>query len=375
MKTLRTALLFVLLVAPCGAFAQMYVPDIETIEKARVVSVSEEGSEVIPGTSASSKMQTLTAQILSGSETGKSVVFRNDFTQLAEGDIFYLRHLISPSEGTEFYSVADPYRLDILLALAGVFLVLLFLFGGMQGVRGLISLVGSLLLIAYLLLPGIEAGYSPVLMAIGVSSIIIVFGSYITHGFNRTTSAAVLGMLLTVLITGVVSWWIVGAAKFSGYASEHSTYLHFQSGGTIDLVGLLLGGVLIGLLGVLYDVAIGQAVSVEELFRAGKEYSRREVYRRAIRIGREHIGALVNTLAIAYVGAALPLFLLLTYTSASPAYILNGEVFATEIVRILVGGCGIILAVPLTTLIAVYLLKSGVQAEKTAHATMHGHHH
>jgi uncharacterized membrane protein len=353
-----------------------FVPDVETIEKAKTVSVTAQGIEQLPGTTVSTPSQMLTAEILSGTQKGEMVTFRNDFTQLKNGDVFYLRHLVSPSEGTEFYSVADPYRLHVLLILALVFVALVFLFGGLQGIRGLLSLAGSLLLIFYLLLPGISMGLPPVAVAIGVASLIIVVGSYITHGFNRTTSAAVIGMIGTVIVTGLAAWYVVDVAALSGYGSEDSAYLHFQSGGTIDLVGVLLGGILIGLLGVLYDVAIGQAVAVEELMRAGSHLTKKEVYLRALRIGREHIGALVNTLAIAYVGASLPLFLLLEYTTASPGYILNGEVLATEIVRILIGSSGLVLAVPVTTAIAVYMISRKKQSGplEESRATMHPQH-
>lgn len=363
------------LLVPHGvAVAQMFVPDVETLEKAQVTNVSDVQIEVLPGTQTDAESQLLTARVMTGEEQGKEVTFRNDFTQLSVGDVFYLRHLVSPSEGTEFYSVADPYRLHILLGLAAVFVALIVLFGGLQGIRGLVSLVGSLVLIALFLLPGIQAGYPPVLVSIGVASIIIILGSYVTHGFNRTTTAAVLGMLITIILSGAASWWLVGAARLSGYASEHSTYLHFQTGGTVDLAGVLLGGILIGLLGVLYDIAIGQAVAVDELMSAGRHLSGREIYLKALRIGREHIGALVNTLAIAYVGAALPLFLLLRYANASWDYIVNGEVLATEIVRILIGGCGVILAVPVTTALAVLLLSQN-NRESTPRDTMGTHHH
>ncbi|MEJ0053666.1 MAG: YibE/F family protein [bacterium] len=322
-----------------------------------------------PGTSAPSHVQTLSATVLGGPDEGAVYTFDNDFAQLSVGDVFYLRHTHT-SEGSDFYSVADPYRLDILLALAAIFLLLVFAFGGIQGVRGLLSLAGSLALIFYLLLPGIIAGYSPVLVAIGVASLIIIVGSYITHGWNRTTTAAVLGMVATVIITGLAASYVVHAAQLSGYNSEDSTYLHFQFNGTIDLVGVLLGGILVGLLGVLYDIAIGQAVSVEELMSAGRHLTKRELYRKAIRIGREHIGALVNTLAIAYVGAALPLLLLFRNAEASVGYILNGEVFASEIVRILIGSIGLVLAVPITTLIAVYLI---APKERPAQTSLHPH--
>lgn len=360
-----------LLLTPTLTVAQSLVPDVETLAKARVVSIVDEGSRPVAGTALTSDVQTLTAEVLEGPQKGEVVTFVNDFTQLGVGDVFYLRHLESPSDGTDYYSVADPYRLPVIAVLATVFLVLLLLFGGMQGIRGLLALLGSVLLIFYLLLPGIIAGYPPVLVAVGVSSLIIVAGSYITHGINRTTSSAVIGMLITVAITGVAAWYIVGAASLSGFTGEESGYLHFQYGGTLDLVGILMSGILIGLLGVLYDVAIGQAVAVEELKRAGEHLSRRKIYERAIRIGREHIGALVNTLAIAYVGAALPLLLLLGHATAPLGYIVNGEVISTEIIRILIGASGIILAVPITTLIAVYLVRPTSAIKSSAERHTH----
>jgi uncharacterized membrane protein len=206
------------------------------------------------------------------------------------------------------------------------------------------------------LFPGILQGYSPVLLSVGVSAIIIILGSYITHGFNRTTTAAVLGMLVTIVVTGVIAYFAVDSTRLRGLETEDAMYLNLNMQGSIDLVGLLLGGILIGLLGVLYDAAIGQAVAVEELRRAGPNLSAKHVFLRALRIGREHIGALVNILALAYVGAALPL-LLLFYTSKFPFSVsVNNEIFATEIIRSMIGSIGLILAIPITTLISVFIL-------------------
>ena len=115
---------------------------------------------------------------------------------------------------------------------------------------------------------------------------------------------------------------------------------------------------MIGLLGVLYDVSIGQAISVEELHHVAPHLPRWKIYKRAIRIGREHIGALINTLAIAYVGASLPL-LLLFYSSGSDTPFLmtiNKEIFSTEIIRTLIGSIGLVLAVPITTLLSTVML-------------------
>jgi len=194
------------------------------------------------------------------------------------------------------------------------------------------------------------------LMSVAVSSLIIILGSYITHGFNKTTSSAVFGMIVTILITGLLAYWSVHSAQLTGFESDEAVYLNFSTRGNIDIVGILLSGIMIGLLGVLYDVAIGQAISVEELHKIAPHVPRRKIYLRALRMGREHIGALVNTLAIAYVGASLPLLLLFSMSETASFTVLNREIFATEIVRTLIGSIGLVLAVPITTLISVWFL-------------------
>lgn len=331
------------------------IQDKITTYKARVTEVVIEETKIIPGTNKQAVHQTIKADILSGDNEGKNVVVNNDYTPLKKGDVFYVNHTVH-SDGGEFYNMSEPYRLTPLIVLLALFILLVVAFGGIQGVRGLVSLAGSLLLILYVLLPGIFHGMSPLMLSIGVSALIILVGSYVTHGFNKTTTSAVLGMILTVVVTGVLAYIAVHWAKLTGFDSEEAVYLNLNSKGSIDFLGLLMGGIMIGLLGVLYDVAISQAISVEELHRVGKTLPRTYIYKRALRIGREHIGALVNTLAIAYVGASLPL-LLLFYSSEYPTLqIMNKEIFAVEIIRTLVGSIGIVIAVPITTFIAVFML-------------------
>jgi uncharacterized membrane protein len=364
--------------SPTYAFADTQGQgDVETIDRAVVLNVSNEHASEVPGTNVHSQIQTLKIQVLEGPENGVVATFDNDFTQLKVGDIFYARHTVSKMDGSDLWYVSDPYRLPVLGWLAVAFVGLLFLIGGAPGIRGLVSLIGSMLLIFYILLPGIYAGHSPILISLGVASLIIILGSYITHGFNRTTTVAMLGMIITVAITGAATYYVIDAANLSGFTSETNVYLNFNTDGTISMLGLLFGGILIGLLGVLYDIAIGQAVAVEELYRAGTHYTRQTVFKRGMRIGREHIGALVNTLAIAYVGTSLPLLLLFKESTTSLKYVINGEIFATEIVRILMGSIGLVLAVPVTTLLAAYVLHGRVRKNESGHenTAREGHSH
>lgn len=343
-------------VTPSSLYAAELLSDTQITSKAEVLEVLTQEKREIPGTDTESVYQTISVKIIDGEEAGKEITLENDYLSLTQGEVFYLTRTISRADGTSRYAVSDPYRLPAL----GFFTALLFLavvvIGGIQGIRGLVALLGSFFCIAYILIPGIFAGYSPVLLATCVSSLIIILGSYITHGFTRTTSSAVFGMIATIILTGALAAYGVHSARLSGFESEESIYLNFNTQGAIDFSGLLLGGIMIGLLGVLYDVAIGQAIAVEELHRAAPHLDKKTVYARGIRIGREHIGALVNTLAIAYVGVSLPLLLLFYNSEASLLMTLNREVFATEIMRILIGSIGLILAVPITTALSVVMI-------------------
>ncbi len=355
-KVFLSLLLFLACAAPAAAAEQ--VQDKTVNELAKVIAITQEEDRPVPGTDVPGTFQTLRAEILEGTDKGTIVTVRNDYLVLKAGEEFYALHTVDVLQGTDVYTVSEPYRLPQLAILVGVFVLAVILFGGIQGTRALISLIASFLFIGYLLLPGILHGNSPILVSLGAASLIIVLGSYITHGFSKVTTSAVLGMVATIAATGLFSSFAIGYTRLSGFSSEEAVYLNFDTNGSINFAGLLLGAILIGLLGVLYDAAIGQAVAVDELRQAAPEASRFVIYKRALRIGREHIGALVNTLAIAYVGVSLPL-LLLFYNLAPDASIfttLNREIFATEVVRALIGGIGIVLTVPLTTLIASALL-------------------
>lgn len=375
MRYLIAALVCLAACAPL-ARAQEAVPDTDTLVKARVVEVVSQGTREMVGLGTTQQYQSIKAEILEGEDAGETLTLDNDYMLLRPGDLFYALHSVNRLDGRDIYAVSQPYRLNALMVLAALFVVCLIAFGGLQGMRGLLSLAGSIALIVYALLPGILAGVSPLLLSIGVAGAIIVAGSYITHGLTRTTSAAVAGMIATVVVTGLLSYAAVHMARLSGFSSEEAAYLNVDTRGSIDFVGLLLGGLIIGFLGILYDAAISQAVAVEELFGMDRTAGRMRVFRRAMRIGREHIGALVNTLAIAYVGAYLPLLLLIKLAPGqSILTTINQELFATEIVRTLVGSTGLVLAVPITTAVAVWMLHGRATHASRAHGHSHSHSH
>lgn len=370
-------ILFLFLTIHNSAYSAEILQDKQEILKAKVVEIITDTDREIRGTGIVSKYQEIKIEILEGEQKGATILIENDYIQLKDNQKFYLLKTTRFDDGKITYAVSDIYRLPWIIFFVILFIVLVLIFGGIQGMRGLLSLAGGLLLIFYLLLPQIIAGTSPILIGCIVASLISIIGSYITHGFNRTTTSAVIGMVATVIMTGLLAYFAVHITSLSGMDSEEAMYLTINSAGSINLQGLLLSGIIIGLLGVLYDSAIGQSISVEELWRADPTLSKKYVFKRALRIGREHIGALVNTLSLAYVGAALPLLVLFSFPSYGSANLLvNRELFATEIIRAMIGSIGLVLAVPITTFISVWMLH-GVKftGHKHEHSHSHGHSH
>ncbi len=163
------------------ADAQEMVPDTITTEKAQVVEILKQETKKIPGTDNLTIVQSIRAKILEGSEAGVIVTIDNDYTALQVGETVYLTHTRNDLDGSDYYVVSEVYRLPALYALIGLFVLCVIVFGGKQGMRGLLSLIGSLFIILYVLIPAIIHGYPALLVSIGISSLIIIVGSYITH--------------------------------------------------------------------------------------------------------------------------------------------------------------------------------------------------
>jgi uncharacterized membrane protein len=311
-------------------------------------------------------------KFLEGPQTGETIYFESDFPKIDEGLKVYVNHNIYVG-GDETFTITNIDRRNQIYFFIGLFILAVIWLGGKQGVRSLLSLVVSFLAIFYILLPGILNGWNPLVASFIVASIILFFAIFFTHGWNRESVVAFAGTMLAVLITSILAVIAVNSSHLSGFAADESTYLYFNTGGTLDFTGLLLGAIIIGVLGVLDDIAVTQAAVVAELYDSNPKIKGIEVYRRAMRIGREHVGALVNTLVLAYTGASLPLLLLFRNREFTFTNAINLEIFATEIIRTIIGSIGLIVTVPIVTLLAVRFLKG--HKSKGGHSHCHSHSH
>lgn len=340
---------------PGLAWAQDEATSLGGLVPARVIEVIDQETRQIPGLDVVSTYQTLKVEILEGDQAGQIVEIEDDFLNSEAGDRLFLRY-VRDVGGEIIYSVEEPDRRMALLFFVALFAVAVMAIARWQGVKALLSLVVAFAVIYYVLFPLLLKGFSPVWLSVVVSSIVLAAAIFSTHGFNREATAALGGTILVLVVTGCLAYLSVLVTNLSGFASDESVYLNFSTGGELNFQGLLLAAIIIGIIGVLDDIAITQSVAVAEIYSAAPDISKSDLYHKVLRIGREHVVALVNTLVFAYVGASLPL-LLLFYLSAEPAsFLLNREIFATEIIRTVIGSIGLILTVPITTYIAVFLL-------------------
>jgi uncharacterized membrane protein len=323
--------------------------------KAKVVTVTRgpcEGTEPSAGISCSISEVTLQE----GPDDGETIALTEEAdvggAGLDVGDVIVLAYYPDAGPGFE-YSYADRERRTPLLLLGALFAIAVIALGRWKGARALAGVAFSLMALAGFILPALLDGSEPVLVALVGAGAIAVFALYVAHGVNVGSTIALIGAFASLALVGLLAWGFVELTQLSGRSAEEAGFLQITAS-QVKLQGLILAGIVIGTLGVLDDVTVLQVSSVWELHHANPTMAGRDIYRAAIRIGRDHIASTVNTLVLAYAGASLPLFLLLTQAHQGLSDTANSEVVAVEIVRALVGSIGLVASVPITTALATW---------------------
>lgn len=340
---------------------------------AEVVAVVNEEVETVIGTF--QPAQKVDVEIKSGGERGEivqieqgqSVPLRQN-QKVEVGDRVVVTKTYGGARDFTYY-INEPYRLPGVALIALIFFAFAVFFAREKGFKSILGLAFSIFILVNFIIPKIAQGANP-FPTILIGTFVIAFISlYLAHGFNKMTSIALLGTLLTLVIAAFLSAAFVSFAKLSGISTEEASYLQMNME-FLNFRGLLLGGIILGALGVLDDVTVSQVATVGEIRNANPRLSFHDLYKRGLVVGREHIASLINTLALAYAGAALPILFLFKIDEKLPLWIsLNNEFVVEEVIRTLVGSTSLIFAVPISTFLAAYFLKGG---EKHKHA---GHVH
>lgn len=370
---MKKILLILLFLFPFYSFSQEVTPQEPDFQKAEVLEILETTYPIIFGKEV--EFQRLYVSLENGDKLDN--VF-NDYTPVKKGDTVYIGRGYNPETESEGFFVREVDRVSSVIYVFLFFALVYILVAGKKGLRSLIALAVSIGAVWFVLIPSVANGSDPLFVGAGISVFILGFAIFITHGINIVSISSYLGSLIAIFLTLLFAKVALPLTRITGFAGDEGTTLSVIYGPSIDLYGLLLASIIIGILGVLDDVAVMQAAMVRE-FMYEKKHSLKKVFVKAMRVGREHAAALVNTLVLAYTAVALPLFLIVL--SPVGVYLgegvtlnmqLSNELFVTEIIRSILGSFGLIITIPIVTALAILMFKKYPPKEP---GSGHGHHH
>ncbi len=341
---------------------------------AEIRSIDHYQDEPDPYMGGSGDHANIVIQILEGPDEGAVVtleVMLDGYPPMSPGDRISVAAFSVGDDDVEYY-IQDFRRLPVLQILLGLFIAAVLLISRWHGVRALVGLALSLLIVVQFVVPAILAGSSPPLVAwVGAMAVMIVT-LYLTHGLNEMTTSAVVGTAGALTLTIALGLTFISQAKITGFASDDAVFARFAVEG-LDLQGLVLAGLIIAALGVLDDVTVSQASTVFALHDTDRRLTWASLFARAMKVGRDHIASVVNTLFLAYAGASLALLVLFSTSGLPLGEIVNSEVLAEEIVKTVVGSLGLIAAVPFTTaLAAAVAVRRSADAPAAGGGHLHG---
>lgn len=319
-----------------------------------------------PATAAPAKPGCETSQVAmhNGPERGQEVSIDTNraagTADLRVGDQILVARNVGP-DNAPTYAFVDYQRSTPLLWLGLIFALVVVGVARWRGIGALVGLGITWLVLVRFMLPALIDRKNALAVALVAAALVLGCVLFVAHGFNARTATAVLGTLGSLLLVGLIGVVSLSATRLNGTGSDEGTYLQSVAGG-VNLRGLLLAGLVVGALGVLNDMSVTEASAVWEIHLANPTQRLGRVYRSAMRVGRDHIASTVYTLVLAYAGAALPLLLLFNLGGQRVTDVVTSEVIAEEVVRTLVGSIGLVACVPLTTILAAFVVTAASRA-------------
>jgi uncharacterized membrane protein len=308
--------------------------------------------------------QIVKVKVSTGKYKGQEFIIQNNLTnnqaydiRVKQGDEVLLVIEETEGEAPQVY-ISDFVRDKYLLYLIIAFIIMLIVIGGLKGVKALVTLIVTAVIIAKVVLPLILKGYNPIWVSIMASVVITIITLFLIAGLNIKSISAIIGTAGGVIFAGFLAYIVGVAAKLTGLSSHEANMLmYIPQGISFDFRGLLFAGIIIGTLGAVMDVGMSIASAMYEMLEIHPEISPGDLIKSGLNVGRDVMGTMSNTLILAYTGSAIPLLLLFMAYDASFIEVLNLDLIATEVVRSIAGSIGIIVSIPLTALVTGMILK------------------
>lgn len=334
----------------------------QLFHEGKIVDITKEQLEadpIIPGLFIGK--QDVIIEILDGPYKGNTYESQNLLSRshnvLCKKNLTIIVGIRETEEGPRIW-VYNHKRSPVIYVLAGIFFLLLLLLGKKNGLRSILSLVFTGVMILFIMIPLIFRGYNPSLVAIGTAMITILISFILIGGYSKKTLAAIIGTWAGVLLAGLLSYT---AAKFAHVTGVHmdkgEQLVYIATDYKIQVRGLMFASILIASLGAVMDVAMSMASSITEIHQTDKSLGFYDLVKSGMNVGRDVMGTMANTLILAFAGGSLSLMLLIWGYQMSFTQLINMPFMSIQIIQGLAGSIGIILAVPFTTIVTAYLLK------------------
>ena len=334
--------------------ASSYTVEGVTTPEGQVAKVDETSCDGLEGSTpgADDVCANLQVKLLEGPEVDKVVAVQVNSAVYRSGvdvgqKVKLLRVPIPESEPG--YQFSDFSRGGAMLFFLVLFVVAVTLVARLRGLISVLGLGFAAFIMVKFMFPALIAGSNPILVGLVGSSAIMFVVLYAAHGFSARTTTALLGTLFGLGLASILGYAASSWGHLTGVSSEDS-FLLGNVAPDLQLTSVVICGIIVASLGALNDVTITQASAVWEL--AENDHSASRIYRRAMRIGRDHIASTVYTIAFATAGATLGTVLLISIYDRPLLEVVQQEQFAEEVIRTLVASIGLIMAMPLTTAIA-----------------------
>lgn len=254
--------------------------------------------------------------------------------------------------GEEILSVnlIDHYRIDKEAILAGCFVLLLFIFAGISGIRAILSFILTVLTIWKILVPSYLNGWNPVLLGLGIILFLTIMIITLVYGFDRRSFAAVAGSFLGILTTCVLGIIFTDAFRIHGAIMSNSESLLYSGYEYLNLTQIFMASIFIGASGAVMDLAVDITSAVQEVVLKKPDISKKEAILSGMTVGRAAMGTMTTTLLLAYSGGSIALLMVFMAQGTPLDNIINYKYISSEILDTLVGSFGLVTVAPFTAL-------------------------
>lgn len=324
---------------------------LEIIEEKEIIQQDFEGNDIIIGRDIIFKAKiSKTDEIVEAKQTFDDYTPLNQ-REIQKGDKLFL-YGNEEVDGSIAWYADELVRLDGIIVLGIIFIILILIFGRVKGINTIISLIFTCLAIFIVFIPSILSGQNIYVSSIITCIYITSMTLLIVYGTNLKSLSAALGCLSGILIAGLLTFIMSNILNITGILNEESVYITYINDSTIDLRAIVFGSIIVGAIGAIMDVAMSLSSSLYELSINIENPKFSQILKSGFEIGRDIMGTMANTLILAYIGSSLSSVLLLCVYNNSLEYLLNKELIIVEVLQMLAGSIGIMMAIPFTTLIS-----------------------